>query len=180
MFYSTNGIRKRLIIYGTGPMARLAWHYFTMDSDYDVTAFVTDDAPCSSFCSLPVLLFADMLHTFARAEYEIFVTEEIPAASPECFFSGTRYRQAREAGYTLASYISSRALFLEVPAHGDNVFIMEGVAVQPNVRLGSNVLVGSHCTLEMGSTVPDHRYLPSSTIVHSEKNALRRLSPEAV
>lgn len=50
----------KIIIFGTGEIAELAYYYFTNDSQYEVVAFVADDEYVnnSTFQNLPLVMLS--------------------------------------------------------------------------------------------------------------------------
>ena len=178
MFYNINGERRKLVICGTGTFAQLAFRYFTVDSDYDVYAFVDIEDKCSPHVvdiedkslpplshvgdSIPTLPFSSFQESYDAQEYELFVALDTAESSMR---RKDIYQHAKNEGYRLASYVSSKAAVMGGLRHGDNVFIMENAVIQPGAVIGSNVVVGCGCVLEAGCTVPDHTRLSSLTLV---------------
>jgi sugar O-acyltransferase (sialic acid O-acetyltransferase NeuD family) len=70
-----------------------------------------------------------------------------------------RYYQAKDLGYQLISYVSSRATAWPGSVIGDNCFIDAYSIVSPSAKIGNNVLVGTRCTIPHFTTVEDHCYL---------------------
>ena len=129
---------KRLVIFGTGDIARLAHHYFTSDSTYEVAGFVVDAAfrGADEFLALPV---ADAEHVAARfppAEYDMFVAMSYAKMNR---LRAEKYALMKAAGYRLATYVSSRCTYLAQTPPGDNCFILEDNTIQPFVVIGNNV-----------------------------------------
>ena len=54
-----------------------------------------------------------------------------------------KYYQAKQLGYELVSYISSRCSFLTEYPVGENCAILEDNTIQPFVRIGNNVTLWS-------------------------------------
>lgn len=154
---------KKLIIYGTGLIADVARFYFQRDSQYEVAGFtnarefVTED----SFQGKPVVAFEDVDLSYPPAEYSMFIalgyknTNQVRQA---------RYAEAKGKGYTLATYISSRATYYDTPV-GDNCFILEDNTIQPFVRIGNNVTLWSGNHIGHHSTIRDHCFISSHVVV---------------
>ena len=53
------------------------------------------------------------------------------------------YEQAKNKGYSLASYVSSKAFVWRNVEIGENCFIMENNVLQSNVKIGNNVTLWS-------------------------------------
>jgi sugar O-acyltransferase (sialic acid O-acetyltransferase NeuD family) len=164
MFYTIDGTRKNLIIFGTGTVARLAYYYFRTDSDYDVHAFCVDKEHLSqeTFLDLPVVDFALLETSYPASEFDLFVALGYQEMNEK---RRGKYTQAKKRGYTLARYVNSRTLMLNDGAFGDNCLIMEGAILQPGVRIGNNVIVWSGATIAHDSVIGDHCFLSSGSVV---------------
>ena len=131
----------KLVIFGTGDIARLAHHYFTTDSDHDVVAFTvdrdykTDDV----FRGLPVCAADEVTARYPPTEYRMFVALSYSRMN---HLRAAKYAEMKAAGYQLESYISSRCTYLADPP-GDNCFILEDNTVQPFVTIGNDVTLWS-------------------------------------
>ena len=68
------------------------------------------------------------------------------------------YRGFKECGYSLVSYISSKATYFPTTTFGDNCFVLENATVQPFSSIGNNVVLWSGCHVGHHSTVGDHAF----------------------
>ncbi len=68
---------RKLIIFGTGETADIAFEYFTHDSEYDVVAFTveTEYLKETALHGLPVISFDELEKHFAASEVHIFVAK---------------------------------------------------------------------------------------------------------
>jgi sugar O-acyltransferase (sialic acid O-acetyltransferase NeuD family) len=154
---------NKLVIYGTGLIAEVAAFYFGRDSRYEVAAFtnarefITGD----SFQSKPVIAFEDVASIFPPSASSMFIalgyknTNQVRQA---------RYEEAKGKGYTLATYISSRATYYDTPV-GDNCFILENNVIQPFVTIGNNVTLWSGNHIGHHSTIRDHAFISSHVVI---------------
>jgi sugar O-acyltransferase (sialic acid O-acetyltransferase NeuD family) len=155
---------KRLVIFGSSDIGELAHFYFSKDSDYEVAAFTLDAAYIQqpSFCGLPVVPFEELTQHYSPAEYDCFVAlgySNINAVRKK------KYLEAKEKGYRLASYISSKSSVLNEGNIGDNCFIFEDNTIQPFVTLGSNVTLWSGNHIGHHSTIKDHTFIASHVVI---------------
>jgi UDP-3-O-[3-hydroxymyristoyl] glucosamine N-acyltransferase len=67
-------------------------------------------------------------------------------------------------GYTLPTYISSKAITFPGLRIGDNSFVMEANVIQPFASVGSDTIVWSGGHIGHHSTVGDHCFLARSII----------------
>jgi len=156
--------KKKLIIFGTGQIAELAYYYFSSDSEYSVQAFSVDKEYIESedFFELPVIAFEEIQASFPPEDYEMFIAlsySEVNSIRKKKYFA------AREKGYKLASYISSRATILNDMSIGDNCFILENNTIQPFVSIGNNVTLWSGNHIGHHSEICDHVFMASHVVV---------------
>jgi sugar O-acyltransferase (sialic acid O-acetyltransferase NeuD family) len=156
--------KKRLLIFGLGQAAELAFFYFKSDSGYSVEAFSVDKAYLKSdkFCGLPVIAFEEIQNKFPPTEFEMFIAlgySEINAIRKEKYFS------AKQKGYSLPSYISSKATIFNAKNIGDNCFILENNTIQPFVSIGNNVTLWSGNHIGHHSKISDHVFVASHAVI---------------
>lgn len=156
--------KRSLVIFGTGDIAQLAHYYFSTDSDYEIVAFTVDAAYLSepTFCGLPVVSFEQLAERFPPASHDCFIAlsyAKLNAVRKE------KYLAAKALGYSMASYISSRATMLNDAQMGDNCFVLEDNTVQPFVRIGNNVTLWSGNHVGHHSTVHDHVFIASHVVI---------------
>ena len=154
----------KLVIFGAGDIARLASVYFTRDSEHEVVAFTVDQqyATEPSFRDLPLVPFETVAERYPPGEYKMFVALSYAKMNR---LRAEKYRQAREAGYELVSYVSSRCSFLTDYPVGDNCFILEDNTIQPFVRIGNNVTLWSGNHIGHDAVIGDHCFLASHIVV---------------
>jgi len=76
-----------------------------------------------------------------------------------------KYYQAKQLGYELVSYVSSRCSFLTEYAVGENCAILEDNTIQPFVRIGNNVTLWSGNHIGHDAIIEDHCFLASHIVV---------------
>tara|TARA_B110000003_G_C16499017_1_gene476630 strand:- start:291 stop:956 length:666 start_codon:yes stop_codon:yes gene_type:complete len=155
---------KKLIIFGTGQIAELAYYYFSSDSEYSIQGFSVDKEYIESddFFGLPVIAFEEIQASFPPEDYEMFIAlsySEVNSIRKKKYFA------AKEKGYKLASYISSRATILNNMSIGDNCFILENNTIQPFVSIGNNVTLWSGNHIGHHSAICDHVFIASHVVV---------------
>lgn len=155
----------KVVIFGIADFASLAHHYLKTDTDHEVVAFtVTSDyLPAEqSFEGRPVLPFETIERTYSPTDFALF--------APMSHRSMNRLRQqtydaAKAKGYSLISYISSRAMVLSNASVGDNCFILEGNVIQPYVTIGNNVVLWSGNHIGHHSVIHDHVLFTSHVVL---------------
>ena len=154
----------KLVIFGTGDIARLAHHYFTHDSPHEVAAFVVDPVfrTGDEFLGLPCA-DADLApRLFPPDHYDMFVAMSYTKMNG---VRAEKYAAMKAAGYRLASYVSSKCSYLSQTPPGDNCFILEDNTIQPFVTIGSNVTLWSGNHIGHDSTIEDHCFITSHVVV---------------
>jgi sugar O-acyltransferase (sialic acid O-acetyltransferase NeuD family) len=154
----------QLVIFGAGDIARLAHLYFTRDSDHQVAAFTVNAEyrTGNSFQDLPLVDFEDVTLRYPPEEFRMFVALSYARMNR---LRAEKYFNAKEKGYELLSYVSSRCSFLTDHPIGDNCFILEDNTVQPFVRIGNNVTLWSGNHIGHDATIDDHCFLASHIVV---------------
>jgi len=157
-------MRKPLVIFGSGDIAQLAHYYFSTDSNYEVVAFTVDANYIkeTEFCGLPVVAFEDVAKNYPPDSYDFFVAvsySKLNAVRKEKFLA------AKEMGYKLVSFISSRATVLNEGRIGENCFIFEDNTIQPFVTIGNNVTLWSGNHIGHHSVIHDHTFIASHVVV---------------
>lgn len=157
-------MKKPLVIFGSGDIAQLAHYYFSTDSNYEVVAFTVDANYIkeSEFCGLPVVAFEDVAKNYPPDSYDFFVAlsySKLNAVRKEKFLA------AKEMGYKLVSFISSRATVLNEGRIGENCFIFEDNTIQPFVTIGNNVTLWSGNHIGHHSEIHDHTFVASHVVI---------------
>jgi len=154
----------RLVIFGAGDIARLAHYYFTHDSKHEVAAFTADQKYIKddSFLKLPLVAFEDVAKRYPPQDYKMFVAMSYAKMNK---LRAEKYYQAKQLGYELVSYISSRCSFLTEYPVGENCAILEDNTIQPFVRIGNNVTLWSGNHIGHDATIDDHCFLASHIVV---------------
>ena len=155
---------RRLIIFGTGEVAQLAWHYFSFDSPYEVVAFTVDRnfIEHHEFCGLPVIPFDEIANRCLASDHAMFIALGYSKLNR---LRREKYLAAKSLGYHIASYLSSRASYLSSNEIGENCFILEDNTIQPFVSIGNNVTLWSGNHIGHHSSIQDHCFLASHIVV---------------
>jgi sugar O-acyltransferase (sialic acid O-acetyltransferase NeuD family) len=153
-----------LVIFGTGDIARLAHLYFTTDSPYRVAGFCIDRAyrQADTFDGRPIVDFEEVEAHFPPASHHLFVAVGYKGMNR---LRREKCAEAARRGYTLASYVSSRATVLTTDPIGDHAFILEDCTVQPFVTIGRNVTLWSGAHIAHNSAIGDHCFISSHAMV---------------
>ena len=154
----------KIVIFGNGEIGELAEYYFRTDSEYKVVAFTADDEYVKSdtFCGLPLIKFQDVKEIYPSDSYKMFIALSYSRMNKD---RAEKYYKAKELGYDLISYVSSKCTFLtEIPV-GDNCFILEDNTIQQFVRIGNNVTLWSGNHIGHESVIEDHCNITSHVVI---------------
>jgi len=152
---------NKVVVFGVMDFAELAHFYLTHDSDYEVVAFTVNEEYLPEdrkFHGLPVVPFEEVEQLYPPADYLFFA----PMSNRRMNSLREKiYNEAKQKGYQLISYISSKAIVFPETPIGDNCFILEQNTIQPFTSIGNNVVMWSGNHLGHHSTVMDHVFFTS-------------------
>jgi sugar O-acyltransferase (sialic acid O-acetyltransferase NeuD family) len=153
-----------VVLFGVGDFARVARVYLDEDSDHRVVAFTVHERfmESSDLEGLPVVPFESLTESHPPSSNAMFVA---------IGFSGVNrvrrdfYEECKRLGYTLISYVNSKATHWGALEVGDNCFVFEENVIQPNVRIGNNVILWSGNHVGHDSTIEDHCFIASHVVI---------------
>lgn len=153
----------KVVIFGIRDLAELAHYYLENDSDHEVVAFTVtrDHLDGDQFKGLPIVPFETVQEVYPPTGYAML----LPMTGVNA--NKTReefYRAAKEKGYSLVSYVSSRATVL-TDRIGENCFILEDNTIQPFVSIGDNVVMWSGNHIGHHSVIGDHVFFTSHVVL---------------
>ncbi len=132
---------KKLIVYGIGAQAELAYAYFEKDSEYKVVAFTVEQSYLKKkeMFGLSVIPFENIERHIKPDEANMFV-----AIGPIKLSTVLENvcDKAREKGYALASFCSSVIKQSFEPSYGYNCFFDNGCRLHPFIKIGNGVTLG--------------------------------------
>jgi sugar O-acyltransferase (sialic acid O-acetyltransferase NeuD family) len=154
----------RVVLFGDGQVAELAHFFLTHDSAYEVVAFTVDGAHISAAMmrGLPIVPFEEVQTRYPPDDFSLFISVGYSRVNK---LRESKYHAGKGLGYTLVTYISSKATIWPGSDIGDNCFIQENIVVQPFAKLGNNVVVWSGCHIGHDSVIGDHCFLAPHVVV---------------
>lgn len=153
----------KVIIFGIGQIAEIAYFYLTYDSEHEVVAFSVDKEfrDTESFHGLPVVVYDELAQIYPPSEYSMFIPISYKKVNK---LRAQKFADVKEKGYTCVSYISSKATYYNTPV-GENCFIFENNVIQPFTKIGDNCILWSGNHIGHHSTIEDHCFLASHVVV---------------
>jgi sugar O-acyltransferase (sialic acid O-acetyltransferase NeuD family) len=154
----------KLIIFGNEKMAEMAHFYFTHDSNHEIVAFTVnrDYIKAPEFKGLPVVPFEDIENLYPPHTYSMFVAVGYKKLNK---IREAKYLEAKKKGYSIVSYLCSKASVWGDTKIGENCFILENQVIQPNVTIGNNVMLWSGNHFGHDVVIGDNTYLASHIVV---------------
>lgn len=155
---------EKIIIFGSGDIAQIANYYFDIDSPYEVVAFTVNKEYLNkeAFEEKPLIAFEEILEKYPPTQYKMFIALSYSKMNK---IREEKYKQAKEMGYQLVSYVSSKCTYLSQFKHGDNCFIFEDNTIQPFVKIGNNITLWSGNHIGHHSQIHDHNFISSHVVI---------------
>lgn len=155
---------KKVIIFGDSAFAEIAYEYFTHDSDYEVVGFTVSKEflKKDSMFDLPIYPFEEIESKFPPQAYEMHIALVYNQLNR---IRIRFYTEAKDKGYRLANYVSSKAFVWHNVEMGDNCFVFEDNTIQPFVKIGSNNVFWSGNHIGHHSKIGDHNFISSHVVV---------------
>jgi len=154
----------KIVIFGESQLASLAHFYFKYDSPHEVVAFTVDEAYRKKYTyeNLPLVAFEDIEEIYPPSEYSMFLPISFKKMS---HLRREKYEIAKEKGYHLVSYVSSKATTWPDLDIGDNCFIFEDNTIQPYVKIGNNCVLWSGNHIGHHTIIKDHVFITSHVVI---------------
>ena len=158
---------KKIILFGQGLYTEIAHQYFTDDSEYEVVCFTKDDEYIDSdeYLGLPMIPFSKIVDLYPPKEYDMHIAvsyTDMNKLRERVFYN------AKEKGYYLPSYVSSKCSVLTKYPIGENCFIFEDNTVQPFVKIGNNVVLWSGNHIGHHGEIKDHNFISSHVVISGQ------------
>jgi len=148
----------KVVLFGNTQWSEIVHYYLTQDSPHEVVAFTVDEAYIkeNTFCGLPLVPFEKVQDIYPPAEYQMMLTVLVKDINK---IRARKFEEAKKKGYTLTTYISSRATVWPDLIIGENCFIGEDTLCRPRLKLGDNVIVMGGSYLGHHTEIKDHCFL---------------------
>ncbi len=157
----------KVIIFGIGRGADVAFRYLIKDSPHHICAFTVEKQYLkeTKFHNLPIIDFDIIETVYPPGEYEMFVPLGFKNLNK---IRQEKYMRAKQKGYAFISYVSSTIPHIENLKVGENCFILEGQTINLDVTIGNNVTIWSGNHIGDCSVIKDHNWLSSHVCISGE------------
>src|SRR4051794_10214298 len=98
----------KVVVFGVSQWAELAHFYLTHDSPHEVVAFTLDRDYIeeTEYKGLPVVPFDELEKNYSPSHFKLFIPMSFKRMN---HVRAEKYANAKERGYELISYVSSKA-----------------------------------------------------------------------
>jgi sugar O-acyltransferase (sialic acid O-acetyltransferase NeuD family) len=157
-------MKRKLVVFGAKQIAEVCAFYFDHDSGYEVVAFTVDGEflEASTFAGRPVVPFEEVTISYPPGSHDLFVAVSHQKMNR---VRADKCAAAHMLGYTLAHYVSPKAITWPTLSIGENTFVMEASVVQPFATIGSNTILWSGNHIGHHSCIGDHCFLAPHVVV---------------
>ena len=154
----------KVVIFGTGGAATMAYFNLTHASSYEVVAFTVDREYIneSTLFDLPVVPFDNIESRYPPDTYKMLVAVGYIKVNR---VRAKKYYQAKEMGYQLASYVNPTVTTWPGFIIGENCRIGANVIIQPLVEIGNNVVIAANSVIGHHTVIGDHCFLSINVTV---------------
>lgn len=155
---------SKVVLFGAGKIADVAYFQLTNDSPHEVVAFTVDGEHISQKekWGLPILAFDEVLKNYPPDDFKMLVAVGYQDLN---HFRARKYEEAKAKGYELISYVSSRASNLSNIEIGDNCMVLENTVLQPCTKIGNNVFFWNGNHLGHHACIEDHCYIAGQVVI---------------
>jgi sugar O-acyltransferase (sialic acid O-acetyltransferase NeuD family) len=155
---------KKVVIFGTGAFAEVAYFYFKNDSQFEIVAFTENKEfmKKEKLYDLPIIPFEEIENIYPPSQYQLFIAVVYTKTNK---IRERIFNEAKSKKYTLMSYVNSKAIIWGEIDMGENCFILENVVIQPFVKIGNNVIMWSGNHIGHHSIIGDHCFITSHVVV---------------
>lgn len=139
---------KKVIIFGVAQMAEQIKILFDYESERVVSGFTVDDEyfEKDEFCNLPVVPFSELQKTYSPDEYGVLISVGMRKMNGE---RERIYKQLKEKGYAVESFVSKKASIYTKDIGEGNVFL-------PNCVISPKVKIGNANFFDVGTAICHH------------------------
>lgn len=158
---------EKVVIFGTSTFADVVKYYLDQDDRYEVVAFTSTDPETKSHHGLNHVHFSEIQKMYPSKQFKMFIAVGYRKMNSlrERF-----YKEAKELGYSLISYIHPSVIRWPNVEIGDNCFIFEDNTIQPFSKIGSNVVLWSGNHIGHHASIGDHSFISSHVVVSGQVN----------
>lgn len=155
---------SKVILFGCGRGADVAYRHLAQDSEHEVCGFTVDVGYCNEreFYGLPLVPFEQVESLFPPRDYKMFILMGYQNMN---YLRAEKYMEAKSKGYSFVNYINSRVYSLEKINLGENCFLMNGQFIDLDVTIGNNVVIWSCNHIGDSTVIGNHVFISSGVTI---------------
>ena len=151
-------------MFGAGNYAMSVFYWLEHDAGHDIAAVTVDEKYVRSdeFCGVPMVSFSAVLSLYPPDQYDMFLPISFQRLNR---LREERYLQAKANGYSIISYVSSRASTWDNVRIGENCLIGPLCSVEPFATIGNNVTIGPNVVIGHHAVIEDNCFIAPGSVV---------------
>jgi sugar O-acyltransferase (sialic acid O-acetyltransferase NeuD family) len=155
---------KKVIIFGTGGFAKIIYLYLQKDPSFNIIAFTANEQTIKekTLYNLPIVPFETIEQNYSPNEYEMFIALGYTDMNKK---RAKFFKEAKDKGYTLISYIHPSTIVNDEFQIGENCFIFENNVIQPFVKLEDNIIIWTGNVISHHTTIMSHCFIVSHVAI---------------
>ena len=156
---------KKLIIYGSGQMARMFLHFARLE--FEVVAFTVERSVLADTIieGLPVVAFEMLESLYPAMDHSLITAVGYREMND---LRARKYQEGLAKGYAFARYIHPSVVRHPGVTIGENTIILDHVAIHPYSTIGNSVFIASNASIGHGCTIGNHCWVNSGVSVGGE------------
>ena len=158
---------KKLIIFGNTNAAIVAYQNIQIDTNDQVVAFTVDKefVHQDKYMNLPLVAFEEIEKYYSPDNYQMLIAIGYGRNNK---LRTDKYEEAIRKGYSLYTFIHSRALVFNDTLIGKNCIIGGNVVIHPGVVIGDNVIIRENCFIGHHTHIKDHCFIAAGAVIAGE------------
>ena len=163
---------KKILLAGNAITAEILLDYLTADSRYEVAGLTVDDSYVESdrIQGLQTTPFSKLEQQYRPNDYLVIMAMGYADLNQS---RESMYFRLKEKGYDIETYVHPDALIYTKEPLGKGSVILPSAVLEPHVKLGENSMVWCNATLAHHSTVADHCWIASGTVISGKASVER-------
>lgn len=155
---------KKMVIFGAGSLAHLAFIHFSDAGLYEVAAFTVHEEYLkeNNLLGLDVVAYEQIERTHPPDKFSMFIAIGYRKINK---FRADIYNESKSKGYELVSCINLKEKDSHSIKVGDNCLIMPNTIIQPFAQIGNDVIIWSGSYVGYQSHIGDHSYIAAAAVI---------------
>jgi sugar O-acyltransferase (sialic acid O-acetyltransferase NeuD family) len=155
---------NKIVIFGAGPLAHLAYIHFSNAGQYEVVAFTVNEEYLKEdkFFGLNLVAFEQIEKIYPPDKFSMFVALGYTRVNKA---RAQIYNSSKAKGYHMVSCIEANVIDSINYKVGENSLIMPNTVIQPFAEVGNDVIIWNNSYIGYKSYVRDHTYIGPDAVI---------------